>query len=63
MSVESKPWDETLADGSLNYNSYAAMAAFGLAELAVESLHAADERVTARSVRALGATCALMVTV
>ena len=62
MTAESKPWDETLADGSLNYNSYAAMATFGLAELAVESLHAAGERVTARSVRALGATCALMVT-
>ena len=61
MIVEAKPWDETLEDGSLNYNSYGAMAAFGLAELAVESLHAAGERVTARSVRALGATYAQMV--
>jgi len=25
MSVGAKSWDETLADGSLNYNSYAAM--------------------------------------
>ncbi|MHB1783620.1 MAG: hypothetical protein ACYCTE_13230 [Acidimicrobiales bacterium] len=61
MIVEAKPWDETLQDGSLNPNSYAAMAAFGLAELAVESLHAAGERVTARSVHGLGATYAVAI--
>lgn len=61
MIVEAKPWDETLQDGSLNFNSYAAMAAFGLAEMAVESLHSAGERVMARSVQALGGTYALVI--
>lgn len=53
---EDKPWEETQNDGTLNPNSYAATAVFGLVSLAVEVLHAHDQDVTAKNVRALSQT-------
>ena len=58
---ELKPWEETNHDGSLNLNSYASTAAFGLVELAVEHLHAAGQKITMSSVDALSETLALVV--
>ncbi|EQD53565.1 hypothetical protein B1B_10170, partial [mine drainage metagenome] len=42
--------------GSLNLNSYAATAAFGIVEIAVEALHANDQKITAPNVRAFAQT-------
>ena len=58
---ELKPWEETNHDGSLNLNSYASTAAFGLVELAVEHLHAAGQKITMSAVDALSETLALVV--
>jgi len=53
---EPKPWDETNDDGSLNLNSYAATAAFGIVEIAVESLSDNGQDITATNVRAYAQT-------
>lgn len=53
---EPKPWEETNEDGSLNLNSYAATAAFGIVEIAVEALHANGQQITATNVRAFSQT-------
>jgi putative RecB family exonuclease len=58
---ESKPYEEVLGDGSLNLNSYAATAAFGIAELAVDSLHYAGQPIKGASVSALALTFATIV--
>lgn len=61
MASEQKPWEETNDDGSLNLNSYASTAAFGTVALAVETLHAAGQRVTPKTVDAFAETLALVV--
>ncbi len=61
MYDELKPWEETNADGTLNLNSYASTAAFGTVELAVETLHGAEQKVTPKSVDALAETLALII--
>ena len=61
MYDEMKPWEETNPDGSLNLNSYASTAAFGTVELAVESLHAAGQRITSQTVDAFAETLALVI--
>lgn len=53
---EPKPWEETNEDGTLNLNSYAATAAFGIVEIAVEQLHANGVKVTGPNVRAFSQT-------
>jgi intein/homing endonuclease len=53
---EDKPWEETLNDGTLNPNSYAATAVFGIVDLAVEMLHDKGQEITAKNVRALSFT-------
>jgi putative RecB family exonuclease len=58
---EDKPWEETTGDGTLNLNSYAATAVFGIVELAVEALHAHDQKVSGKSVDALAETFATIV--
>lgn len=54
--IESKSWEETSPDNTLNGNSYAAMAVFGLTGMAVEYLDKHGQRIGARSVTALAAT-------
>ena len=61
MYDELKPWEETNSDGSLNLNSYASTAAFGTVELAVESLHADGQRITAQTVDAFAETLAFII--
>ncbi|MHB1846763.1 MAG: RecB family exonuclease [Deltaproteobacteria bacterium] len=61
MASEQKPWEETNEDGSLNLNSYASTAAFGTVALAVETLHAAGQRMTPKTVDAFAETLALIV--
>jgi hypothetical protein len=61
MRAEGKPWEQAGPDGTLNYNSYAAMAAFGLVELAVSSLSRAGAVLSVASIRALSETFALVV--
>jgi hypothetical protein len=52
--TESKPWEEVdPTTGTLNQNSYAATAVWGLVELAVETLHANDLPITPTNVRAM----------
>jgi putative RecB family exonuclease len=58
---ESKPYEEVLGDGSLNLNSYAATAAFGIAELAVDTLHYAGQPIKGSSVTALAHTFATII--
>jgi putative RecB family exonuclease len=53
---EPKPWEETNEDGTLNLNSYAATAAFGIVEIAVEQLHANGQKITGANVRAFSQT-------
>ncbi len=53
MRTEGKPWEQAGLEGTLNYNSYAAMAAFGLVELAVSSLSRAGVPLSVASIRAL----------
>jgi putative RecB family exonuclease len=53
---EPKPWEETNEDGSLNLASYAATGAFGVVELAVDTLHASAARVTSETVLAFSQT-------
>jgi putative RecB family exonuclease len=53
---EPKPWEETNEDGTLNLNSYAATAAFGIVEIAVEQLHANEQKITGANVRAFSQT-------
>ncbi len=53
---EPKPWEETNEDGTLNLNSYAATAAFGIVEIAVEALHANGQKITGANVRAFSQT-------
>lgn len=55
---ELKPWEETTYDGDLNPNSYAATAAFGLAAMAVDTLHKHEVRLTKSNVPALAQTFA-----
>lgn len=59
---EGKSWEPTLQDGKLNTNSFAAMAVFGLVELAVTELEKADQPVTLRSVKALSQTFVRIIT-
>jgi putative RecB family exonuclease len=61
IMYEDKPWEETAGDGGLNLNAYAATAAFGLVELAVESLHDNNQKVSAKNVDALSETLAIIV--
>ena len=61
MASEQKPWEETNEDGSLNLNSYASTAAFGTVALAVETLHAAGQRMTPKTVDAFAETLALII--
>ena len=61
MTVELKPWEETDLDGGLNLNSYAAGGAFGLVELAVDSLHTAGIKMTPTSVDALAKTFTIVI--
>ena len=61
MRTEGKPWEQAGLEGTLNYNSYAAMAAFGLVELAVSSLSRAGVPLSVASIRALSETFALVV--
>jgi len=58
---EGKAWEPSLSDGRLNTNSYAASAAFGLVELAVEELHRAGRPLKFRSVKALTGTFAAVI--
>lgn len=58
---EARPWEETDSRGDLNLTSYAAMAVFGMVELATETLHTANQPITQSSVRALSATFAAIV--
>ena len=60
MRHEDKPWVEEI-EGRLNFSSYAAGAAFGLAELAVETLHQAGVALTGQSVYALADTFATVI--
>jgi hypothetical protein len=60
MRHEDKPWVEEI-EGRLNFSSYAAGAAFGLAELAVESLHQAGVTLTGQTVYALADTFATVI--
>lgn len=60
MYDELKPWEETNADGTLNLNSYAATAAFGTVAVALETLHAAEQKITAKTVDAFAETLALI---
>lgn len=52
---EEKPWIEFSGD-EMNPASYASMAAFGLASLAVERLHKAGLAITGRNVKSLAGT-------
>ena len=61
MYDELKPWEETNSDGTLNLNSYAATAAFGTVALAVETLHAAEQKITPKAVDAFAETLALVI--
>ena len=60
MRYEDKPWVEEV-EGRLNFNSYAAGAVFGLAELAVETLHEAGVALTGQTVYALADTFATVI--
>lgn len=56
IMYEPKPWEETTDSGELNLNAYAATAAFGIVELAVEDLAKAGAKVSAANVRAYSQT-------
>jgi putative RecB family exonuclease len=60
MRHEDKPWVEEI-EGRLNFSSYAAGAAFGLAGLAVETLHQAGVALTGQTVFALADTFATVI--
>ena len=53
---EPKPWEETTDDGELNLSAYAAIAVFGIVEIAVDGLFASGEKITQKSVRAFSQT-------
>lgn len=57
---DGKPWEETVGDG-LNPTSYAAMAAFGMTELAVDSLHEHGQKITGTTVKSMAQTLAWIV--
>jgi hypothetical protein len=61
MRVEDKPWVETDLEGRLNLGSWAAAAAYGLVELAVETLEEARVPLTKTAVRALAESFAVVI--
>lgn len=58
---EGKPWEAKNTDTRLDPASNEAIAVIGLVEMAVETLHAAEQRVTPATVRALTSTLAAVV--
>jgi putative RecB family exonuclease len=53
---EAPAYEETLPDGSINLNSFAAMASFGLAEFAIDTLQAANVPLRRTTVAAMALT-------
>lgn len=53
---EAPAYEETLPDGSINLNSFAAMASFGLAEFAIDTLQAANVPLKRTTVAAMALT-------
>lgn len=64
--IEGKPWEVYITagegQGQLNPSAYAAGAAFGLAEMAVENLHKAGVKITGKTVKGLASTYHYIVT-
>ena len=60
MHTEGKPWEEAL-NGNLNLTSWAAVATFGIVELAVDELTAAEIPMNKTNVSALSQTFASIV--
>jgi len=62
MLEEPKPWEPTAQDGSLNPNSYSAIAAFSFVTQAVDVLDANRIALTGSTVRSMARTLATVVT-